>query len=89
MRPRYSVITAYAALLNFANALQTNLFLATHDATQRILQAEEKEQRKLDMEVVDSVKEGNAHLEGYEHQYGKLSTFPNTNGPPLVECTNC
>jgi hypothetical protein len=70
MSPRYSIVTAYAALLNFGRALQTNLFLATHDATQRVLQAEEKVQRKLDTEVVDSVEEGNVHPEGHEHQPG-------------------
>jgi len=68
-RPRSSIGIAYMALLNFSNSFQTNLFLATHDATERVIKAEEKEQRKLDAKVVDSVKEGNAHSEGNERQH--------------------
>jgi len=69
-KPRSSIGIAYTAVTNFANSFQANLFLATHDATERVMKAEEKEQRKLDAEVVDSVKEGNAHPEGNERQPG-------------------
>jgi len=68
LRPRYSIIITYLALRHFSLALYMNLFLATHDASHQILIGAEKEQKQLDRQIEDSIKEGNAHLEGRELQ---------------------